>query len=278
MRQGGFGNEPEYRRKQKIVAEHQQNATQHEDVVRTIAMLNTSIDSVSAEHAASRQQSARYEEGKRTRDWFTFAALIATAAAAILTLNVSHCDNRAIIKESRTTANQQHNDTLRTLAFSQRAYVFSDITDWQGVPNGPGNIFIKHVTNSGNTATRKMMYSIQCKDLPSTTPVNDPFDLFRWNLAKMSPNVIGAHQTKGLFPSDAASCDITESVFPQIRGGTITRYEAGQIIYYDYVNTACRHVTEFAEKVVINFGVISAVPQGNHNCADEDCPDERACP
>jgi hypothetical protein len=254
-------------------------AKQHENVVRTLVMLGARIDSMSAEHAASREQAASYEKGKRTRDWSTFGALIAAAAAAIFTLIVSHCDNRTIIKESRTAATQQHTDTLRTLAFSQRAYVFSDITDLHGVPNGPGNVFIKHVTNSGNTATRKLMYSVQCKDLPSTTPVNDPFDLFRWNLAKMSPDVVGAHQTKGLFPSDAASCDVTERVILPIRDGTITRYIAGQIIYYDYVNTACRHVTEFAEKLVIHFDVMSTVPQGNHNCADEDCPDERSsCP
>jgi hypothetical protein len=121
MRQRGVGEEPEYRRQQKIAAEHRQHAQQHKEIIRTIVTLTTSIDSMSAEHAASRQQAARHENGKRKRDWSTFGALVAAAAAAILTLIVSHCDNRAIIDESRTAATRQHTDTVEALGKTDAA-------------------------------------------------------------------------------------------------------------------------------------------------------------
>ena len=115
MKQGGFGKEPEYRRQQKIAAERHQNTEQYEEIIRTIVALNTSIDSMTVEHSARRQQADHHETGKRLRDWATFGALVATAFAAILTLIVTHRDNLAIIEESRRTADQQHTDTLAAL-------------------------------------------------------------------------------------------------------------------------------------------------------------------
>jgi hypothetical protein len=115
MRERELGKEPEYRRQQKIAAEDRQNTERHKDILRTILTLTTSIDSISAEHAASRQQAARHEEGKRKRDLFTFSALVVTAAAALLTLTVTHCDTRDLITETRTAADQQHKDTLAAL-------------------------------------------------------------------------------------------------------------------------------------------------------------------
>jgi hypothetical protein len=107
--------EPEYRRQQKITTEHRQSAERHEQIIRTATTLAASIDSMSAEHAASRQQAASHEEGKRKRDWFTFGALIGAATAAVLTLIVTHCDTRDLISETHSAADQQHRDTVSAL-------------------------------------------------------------------------------------------------------------------------------------------------------------------
>jgi hypothetical protein len=115
MRQEGAGKEPEYRRQQKITTEHRQSAERHEQIIRTVITLAKSIDGVSAEHTASRQQAASHEEGKRKREWSTFSALIATATAAILTLIVTHCDTRDLISETQSAADQQHRDTVSAL-------------------------------------------------------------------------------------------------------------------------------------------------------------------
>jgi len=126
MRQGGVGEEPEYRRKQQEAGERQRRAQQQEDVIHTIVSIRASIDSMTAEHSATRKQAHAHEYGKRKRELSTFWALVAAASAAILTLIVSHCDNRdiinqtandtaAIITESQRVSNRQHSDTLAAL-------------------------------------------------------------------------------------------------------------------------------------------------------------------
>jgi hypothetical protein len=72
MGQGGIGKEPEYRRKQQETGERQRHAKQQEDVIRTIISVRTSIDGMTAEHAANRKQSATHETGKRKRELSTF--------------------------------------------------------------------------------------------------------------------------------------------------------------------------------------------------------------
>jgi K+-sensing histidine kinase KdpD len=95
MRQEGFGKEPGYRRKHKEASERQRNAQQQEDVIKTIVSIRTGIDAMVVENAANRKQAHTHEHGKRKRDWAAFWALVATASAAILTLIVTHLDNRA---------------------------------------------------------------------------------------------------------------------------------------------------------------------------------------
>jgi hypothetical protein len=115
MRQGNIGKEPEYRRKQQEVNDRQRHARQQERVIRTIVSIRAGIDGITAEHAANRQQASALERGKRKRELYTFWALVVAAGAAIVTLILSHCDNRAIIGESQRVAAQQHGDTLAVL-------------------------------------------------------------------------------------------------------------------------------------------------------------------
>jgi hypothetical protein len=126
MRQGGRREEPEYQRKQNAGNEERENAARHVEIIGHIVAVTASIDRVVAEHAANRQRSDTYERHKRKRGWATFWALVVAAIAAILTLIVSHWDNRAIIQQSeddtnitvgeaRRAANQQHADTLDAL-------------------------------------------------------------------------------------------------------------------------------------------------------------------
>lgn len=121
MRQGNIGKEPEYHRKQQEASERQRRAQQEEKVIRTIISVRTGIDGMTAEHAANRQQADAHERGKRKRELSTFWALVAAAGAAIVTLIVSHCDNRAIISESRRIAAQQHADTIAALSKTDAA-------------------------------------------------------------------------------------------------------------------------------------------------------------
>jgi hypothetical protein len=62
---------------------------------------------MAAEHSAARNQAHSQETAKRKREWATFWALVAAAAAAIITLIVSHSDNRAIIREAEDTEHRQ---------------------------------------------------------------------------------------------------------------------------------------------------------------------------
>ena len=82
---------------------------------------------MTAEHAANRQQADAHERGKRKRELSTFWALVAAAGAAIVTLIVSHCDNRAIISESRRIAAQQHADTIAALSKTDAAIASTKI-------------------------------------------------------------------------------------------------------------------------------------------------------
>src|SRR6202043_1975624 len=89
-------------------------------IIRAVVSLNAHIDGVSAEHAANRYQ-AKDRKKKKQRDWATFGALLSAAIPAIITLIFAHLDNRAIIRESRRTADQQHNDTVAALAKTDAA-------------------------------------------------------------------------------------------------------------------------------------------------------------
>ncbi len=163
MRQWRVWEKSKYRRQQEAAAQHEDETQRQDHIIRTIVTVRSSIDSMTAEHAANREQAKTLEKAKRKRDWATVGALVAAAVAAIITLGVSHCDNRAIIRESARVAARQHNDTLESNKISreaftavQRAYII--ITGLRRtVDTYPGWISYQYtpsVINVGSTQTR----------------------------------------------------------------------------------------------------------------------------
>ena len=140
MRQGSVGKEPEYRRQQQAATERRENAQRQEQVIGAIVALNARIDSVAAEQTKNRKQAERHEKKKSKRDWFTFAALLAAATAAIITLIVSHSDNRAIIRGAEDTEKRQ-----------LRAYVFADELGISEIDSTNGPITWVKIKNGGLT-------------------------------------------------------------------------------------------------------------------------------
>jgi hypothetical protein len=93
-------SEPPYRSKQTEARGRQQEIERLE----TLRSINMSLDRLAAEQAANRTQLDTHEKQKKKRDWLTFAALVATAFAAIGTI----CASIMIAKE-------QHADTVAAL-------------------------------------------------------------------------------------------------------------------------------------------------------------------
>src|SRR3974377_2487288 len=92
MRQRGIRKEPEYKRTQQDAAEKRHLGQQHQDRIGFAASITTVINRVADEYQATRNQTERYESGKRNRENRTLWAISATAAFALLTLIVTHCD------------------------------------------------------------------------------------------------------------------------------------------------------------------------------------------
>jgi hypothetical protein len=145
MRQGGIGEEPEYRRQQKEAAQDRKETQQHEDVIGAISAIATGINRVAAEHSTNRHQADTHERAKAKRESITIAALISAAAAAIVTLIVSHSDNRAIIRGAEDTAKRQ-----------LRAYVFVDVVEMIDVTSVDGPKTLVRIKNAGQTPAYKL--------------------------------------------------------------------------------------------------------------------------
>jgi hypothetical protein len=151
----------------------------------------------------------------------------------------------------------------QTLELSQRAYVFFDEAHFID------NVFTKFIENSGNTATKHLLASVKCTTVDGRTSGGDPFGLFKWDAADMSPNILAARQKKPIPAVDPKVCELNQDILAKIGSGDSRRYMAGEATYYESVHPTCRRITQFAEEIVINSGIISALPRGQHNCADE---------
>lgn len=120
MRQGGFG-EPEYRRRRNMAAETRESADNHKEIMRALTTLTASVDSVAAQHSASRQQAGHHEKGKRIREWLTFAALMAAVAVALFTLRVSHSDTLEALEKTEASINESKHLTEAAVALAETA-------------------------------------------------------------------------------------------------------------------------------------------------------------
>lgn len=263
-------DEPEYRRRIREKAEKDQQTTNNErdaaakrsyqyEIVRALYTVIQEYHRRNAEERAKRQGDRFWEIAGVAGLWL--AAFV--GVAAIIVGNGDSARQRDVMQ--------------RQFNVGERAYVFFYDTHFERGPNNFQQL-VKRVQNSGNTSTYHLIGSVQCINVNSNTTVGDPFNLFVWNSNDMMPIIIGPKQQRDLLPRDTTSCDISQDVVNKIYSGSTLRFVAGEVVYYDRINPICRRVTQFAEQIVIRGTVMSAIPRGKHNCADEECPGERPCP
>lgn len=127
------------------------------------------------------------------------------------------------------------------------------------------------LTNSGNTPTRNLRFFMRC--VTASTPVEEPWTLlFQDKIEKLSL-MIGPHATA------SARCTFTPTQLWQIGEGKLQGYVLGDIAYTDRFDDKTLRRTQFAWRLsdvrldpAARTVALTAVPQGQHNCADEECP------
>ena len=134
-------------------------------------------------------------------------------------------------------------------------------------------------TNAGNTQTKSLQIMIHCQLVSADRRINDPFDLLKWDDAKIIRRSIGAKQTI-VVSND--SCDFKNNdalLNAQMR--VVPIFLTGELIYQDWAEPGPVHRTQFGHRLVVNdhgrdndfTGMsVTTEPVGKHNCTDDDCP------
>ena len=162
-----------------------------------------------------------------------------------------------------------------TLVVSQRAFVtvgnFGSIVG-VGDDQKPSNLTIDiPLLNSGNTRTRDLQLLFKCRT--STQDLVEPWGLLHQEKVDHLPQVIGPHADSHTY------CTFSKDDISRMKNGSLFGYVLGEVTYYDIFNPNDRHITQIARQVSIlgytetPAAVFSYItPIGQHNCADEDCP------
>ena len=127
------------------------------------------------------------------------------------------------------------------------------------------------LTNSGNTATKELKFFVRC--VTAREPVAEPWTLlFQDKIEKLS-QVIGPHS------SATARCAFNPQQLQEMAAGKLHGYVLGDITYRSRLDDNIPYRTQFswqlADVHVEPAGgqvALTAVPHGQHNCADEECP------
>lgn len=126
------------------------------------------------------------------------------------------------------------------------------------------------LTNSGNSATKDLKFFIRC--VTAREPIAEPWPLlFQDKIEKLS-QVIGPHA------SAPARCAFNPQQVREIAAGKLHGYVLGDITYRgrsDDILYRTQFSWQLADVRVEPAGgqvTLLAVPHGQHNCADEDCP------
>ncbi len=196
-------------------------------------------------------------------------------------------------------AYQQAKIAQQALVIGQRAFVHlenidhSIVDNWVSeletngklmVFNAPRNIgkMIRSkflFTNAGNTPTKSLQIMIHCDLVGPSRQIDDPFDLLKWNDAKVILRSIGAKQTIAVSND---SCDFKNNdVLLNAQMRVVRVLLAGELTYQDWADPGPIHRTEFGHQLVVNdpgrgndfTGMsVTTEPIGKHNCTDSDCP------
>jgi hypothetical protein len=104
-------------------------------------------------------------------------------------------------------------------------------------------------------------------------PVAEPWALLFQDKIEKQPQVIGPHATS------LAQCTFAAPQLRQMTEGRLHGYVLGDIAYNDGFDDRTLRRTQFSWRLsdlrVDPAGrtvAVTAVPQGQHNCADEECP------
>ncbi len=126
-------------------------------------------------------------------------------------------------------------------------------------------------TNSGNTPTKNLRFFMRCTS--ASELVEEPWKLLFQDKIEKLPQVIGPHATAN------AQCAFSAGQLRQISEGKLHGYVLGDITYHDRFDDKTLHRTQFSWRLsnvridpVSGSVTLTAVPQGQHNCADEECP------
>jgi hypothetical protein len=207
-------------------------------------------------------------------DWVSLIVLVFTFIAA----------GWAAIEAGRLADTADHTERTQL-----RAFVYFDKPVFQifniaepegfGVWNlagslGKGASVSLTLVNGGDTPATPLKVVISCPAVLATErPPDDPFSLFKWDDKKAVSYVIGPKQTITI-----GQCAELKEVEAGDTGTRLRRqYILGDAIYHDVIDPSIRHETQFAHEMIIldpsfnNFSAISR-PVGQHNCADEACP------
>ncbi len=127
------------------------------------------------------------------------------------------------------------------------------------------------LTNSGNSATKDLKFFMRC--LTSREPVAEPWTLLFQDKIEKLPLMIGPHVNA------PARCAFTAEQLRGITDGTLSGYVLGDITYRDRIDGKMLFRTQFSWQLtdvrIEQPGgqiALTAVPHGQHNCADEECP------
>lgn len=166
--------------------------------------------------------------------------------------------------------------TKQSHVASQRAFVYVTGPEAAVVPDAQDRsaaalLITTVLTNSGNSATKNLQFFVRC--ITASTPVEDPWTLLFQDKIEKQSLMIGPHATAN------AQCTFSPTQLWQIGEGKLTGYVVGDIAYYDQFDETKLRRTQFAWRLsnvrldpAARTVALTAVPQGPHNCADEDCP------
>jgi hypothetical protein len=136
-------------------------------------------------------------------------------------------------------------------------------------------------TNAGNTPTKTLQIMIYCQLAAPQTRLGGPFDLLKWDDAKVVRRSIGAKQTISV---STDTCDFKNpDVLLNAQMQIVPVFLLGYLKYEDWVDQKRPlHRTQFAHRLIVNYAGrgdafedmnVTTQPVGKHNCTDDDCPE-----
>jgi hypothetical protein len=221
---------------------------------------------------------------KERRHWLEYIAVLLSAIAIIIAgiAAVFTWWQASLIKDSNDISRQNN-------VVNQRAFVYSTMTQtfFSPDPNDPQAVnFSLIMTNSGNTATRNLIFFLKCT--PSAEDLQEPWSI----LYQGKDTIVQIPQFIGPHASVQVACSFSFDQIKQMFAGKLHGYIMLDITYHDRMNFEPIHQTNMAlkltqivlrlpETLTLSDGktqitptsfLTALEPRGRHNCADEECP------